>query len=343
MSDVQTQFLRDVVERSYAAADLPALLRQTQQWQDSRPLAGVRIIDATPVFGNTLAKYLPLIAAGADLTVLLSPQLPHDPDTARLLTRAGIPTTDSPQECDIALDCAGVLAAPAARLGHVELTKSGEHVYSDHSKPVYLVDDSRIKVIETSLGTGDGFVRGLAHFGHDDLQGKSVVVFGCGKVGRGAAMRARDAGALVTIVDPDPDARPVAGCELRDSPGEALDSAWCIVTATGVAGALSPLSEQLLASPAILANLGAEDEFGPGIPRNRVLNDKAPVNFALAEPTHLRYLDATIALHNACAVELLTGGQPAGLLPAPQPVEDDILEIVRTHSSIAGELAEVYR
>lgn len=173
-----------------------------------------------------------------------------------------------------------------------------------------------------------------------------MVVFGSGKVGRGAAMKARGVGADVTVIDSDPHAQPPAGCTLIPADDVAavqalLASAWCVVSATGVRGALDPWAEFLIRSDAVLANLGADDEFGPHMPPERVLNDKAPVNFALAEPTRLRYLDATFALHNACALALLVGGQHAGLNHPPRAVEDDILAAVRASSAITGELAEI--
>lgn len=347
--DDRAKVLRSILDRSYSPSEYPVLIWQTETWGADRPLDGVSVLDATPVFDNTLAKYLPLLAGGADLTVSLSPLLPHDRQTADLLDHVGIHVVDGPDgatDYDVVLDCAGVLAAVPARSGYVELTKSGERVYESSPKPVFLADDSRIKLIETTLGTGDGFIRGLAHFGHSDLCGRSVVVFGSGKVGRGAAWQASCAGADVTVVDPDPSARPPGNCTLIQAGDQevvraSLSEAWCVVSATGIPGALAPLAELLIRSDAILTNLGAEDEFGPDMPPGSVLNDKAPVNFALAEPTRLRYLDATMALHNACALELLRGGYLAGINRPPRTVEDEILTVVRTRSVIGDELSAI--
>lgn len=349
MPDDRADSLRSILDRTYDASDHPALIQQTEQWRTAKPFAGMRILDASPVFANTLAKYIPLLAGGADLIVSLSPLLPHDRKTVGLLGQVGIPVVtdrDSSTEHDVVLDCAGVLAATPTRTGYVELTKSGEHLYESCRHPVFLADDSRIKHIETTLGTGDGFIRGLAHFGHSDLSGRSLVVFGSGKVGRGAALKARGAGADVTLIDPDPHAHPPADCtqiptDDVDAVRTRLASAWCVVSATGVRGALDPWAESLIHSDAVLANLGADDEFGPHMPAERVLNDKAPVNFALAEPTRLRYLDATFALHNACALELLAGGQHAGLNRPPRGVEDEILAVVRAGSAITAELSGI--
>lgn len=349
MPDDRAEVLQEILARTYSAADHAALTWQAESWRADRPLEGVRVLDATPVFQNTLAKYVPLLAAGADLTVHLSPLLPHDPAIAELLQGVGVRVVDgstTTAAVDVVLDCAGALCAVASRCGYVELTKSGKRIYATMEEPVLMADDSRIKHIETTLGTGDGFIRGLARFGHSDLSGRSVVVFGSGKVGRGAAWRAMRAGARVTVIDPDPGARSPHGSTLIDvsDPGavlRALSGAWCVASATGIPGALSPFTDDLVRSGAILANLGAEDESGPDMPADRVLNQKAPVNFALPEPTHLRYLDATFALHNACGLALLTGSSPPGVSPPPRGLEDEILTIVRSRSTIRDELPAI--
>ena len=55
----------------------------------------------------------------------------------------------------------------------------------------------------------------------------------------------------------------------------------------------------------VAANMGVEDEFGTLVPRFRVLNRKAPLNFILEEPTHLKYIDASLGLHAALGERLL--------------------------------------
>ena len=45
--------------------------------------------------------------------------------------------------------------------------------------------------------------------------------------------------------------------------------------------------------------MGVEDEYGPNVPASRVLAEKKPLNFILEEPTHLKYIDASLALHAA--------------------------------------------
>ena len=340
------------VRTRYSAAEFPTLWWQYENWRASRPLAGLTVLDATPVFGNTLAKYLALRAAGAGLTVGVNPGLPSDPDVVARVAALGIPVTQRASGgFDIVLDCAGLNAGVAARLGYAELTRSGVDRYEGSNSPVVSVDSGAIKRIETTLGTSDGFIRAMAHLGHPIPTGASVVIFGLGKVGTGVAHAAALHEARITAIDPNASAAAalgeVAGTASHgvvDAGDEAqvdaaIAGAWCVVAATGVAGALDPFADALIGSRALLANMGAEDEFGPRVPPGRALNGKVPVNFALDQPTLLRYLDATMALSNACAVELAHGRIPPGLhAPAPA-LESQLLRITVDRGLIADELA----
>ena len=80
------------------------------------------------------------------------------------------------------------------------------------------------------------------------------------------------------------------------------------------------------------------DEFGPRVPTEAVLHDKVAVNFVLDEPTRLRYLDPTMALTNAGAVELRQGRVPPGPNLPPAALEDELLDVVRHHGAVAAEL-----
>ncbi|MCQ2055678.1 MAG: adenosylhomocysteinase [Fibrobacter sp.] len=95
----------------------------------------------------------------------------------------------------------------------------------------------------------------------------------------------------------------------------AIRGADFVVTATGVKNALArpALTEALLETRAVLANMGVEDEFGEAVPESRVLNQKAPLNFILEEPTHLKYIDASLALHAALGERLLQ--EAMGVIP----------------------------
>ena len=118
-----------------------------------------------------------------------------------------------------------------------------------------------------------------------------------------------------------------------------------VVTATGVKNALAApeLQEPLLSTTAILANMGVEDEYGEAIPAERVLNAKGPLNFILEEPTHLKYIDTSLALHAALA-ELLVqeaGEGGSGLRYPPEELEQRILSIAIQDGIIGPEICDM--
>lgn len=346
-----TDLLQTLLAQSYTPAEHPALQRLIEHPEALRPLRGRAILDATPLFRNTLVKHLALLRAGATLTVATSDAIPHDPAILPILDACHIPHTHNcsqPDAFDLILDCAGAHAHLRPRLGFVELTRSGAWHFQHADRPVILVDDSRTKTIETGLGTGDGFVRALSHLGLGSPDGRRLVVFGCGKVGSGIAFHAARLGAHVTAVDDTARIRPRPGVRLVDLHDEpavlaAVARAWCVVSATGRAGALASMTcvlDALRQGTQLVANMGVEDEWGPDLPDARVLNAKRPLNFCLPEPTLLRYIDPTMALSNLAAATLAAQPQdfPNGLSRAPEALEQDIWRDVRQHGLIADML-----
>lgn len=337
----------------YRTDEFPALAEQIREWSVSSPLAGRTVFDATPVFRNTMMKHVALLKAGAELTVGFGRGIPYDSAVVDRLRKCGIRVTDAPlseASYDVVLDCAGANADVRSKYGYVELTRSGVRRYRDCAQPVFLADECRIKEIETTLGTGDGFRRGMALFGYGDFSGRRIVVFGCGKVGSGVVLYAMEGGAEVTVVDDAERVKPPFGAsivDLTDRVGieNAVASAWCVVSATGIRNALQGRFDLsiLTNSSARIANMGVEDEFGPDVPAERVLNAKAPLNFALEEPTHLKYIDPTMALDNYGAIELLGGALAPGLNRPSKALEEKILHTVRTAGAIAPEIERMER
>ncbi len=310
----------------YAPQEYPALAEQMRVWMETQPLSGCRILDATPVFLNTVGKHWALRCAGAEVVIGRHPQIPADEKIVAALACDGFsvvaPDVAASRAFDVVLDCGGCFAGLPSRAGYVELTGSGRERYRNASQPVYLSDGGAIKKIETCLGTGEGFIRAFRKVTGLDVADKTFVVFGAGKVGVGIQWTLKEAGARVISVSDtrgEALAKPckrqepsvegwVSRLDFRDCKGveNALAQAQVVVTATGVAGAAAPFSRVLIAHPRlILANMGLEDEFGGAIPEARVLNAKRPLNFVLDEPTHLKYIDATFALHNWGALMLL--------------------------------------
>ena len=334
---------------TYRPAEYPALSLQTKEWRNSQPLRGIRILDGTPLFANTLLKYVPLLAAGAELTAATHDAIPYDPALLPLLDRWGLRHVHNEKagEYDCILDCGGVHAGLAPKYGFGELTRSGFYHYQQCRQPVILVDDSRIKAIETCLGTGEGFLRGMKKLGHTDFRSRRIVVFGYGKVGRGIAFYAAREGADVAVVDnPDmpgvlPNVRLISRFD-REAVLEAVRSAWCVVTATGIRHAMcgNGAAEEILRGSQLVAAMGVEDEWGDELPKERILYRNVPLNFMLNEPTRLRYIDPTMALLNAAAVELLKGGLPSGIRKIAPEVEKHLWQAVEQEGLITDELKE---
>ena len=372
----------EIIDDAYDVAEYPALAHYTQEWAETRPFAGLRVLAATPVFRNTLVQYRALLAGGAELSVGIAndsnagAEMPCDSGIVALLRESNIPVVGlqdalKAESCgegfDLILDCAGQFSACHPKYGFVELTRSGVQFYENCKKPVYVADSGIVKRIETSLGTGEGYVRALLQLGYGSADagsdgaafaGKSVVVFGSGKVGQGIVLQLVREGAHVQVVTDkargvspflDANGVPVADCNDLKSVVALVSAADFVVTATGVKGALDrpELTAALLSSKAVLANMGVEDEYGSSVPAGRVLAEKKPLNFILEEPTHLKYIDASLALHGALGELLVreaadaSDKKNAGPMDPPTELEQRILSLTMDNGLIGEEVCEM--
>lgn len=377
----------EIVNDAYEEREYPALLALAREWAQTRPFDGLRVLAATPVFRNTLLQYRALLAGGAGLVVGVAgsdvgdgpssgAEMPCDPGIVEVLRGNGIPVIGLQEALaleaagrgfDLVLDCAGQFSACHPRFGFVELTRSGVQFYENCEHPVYVADSGIVKRIETCLGTGEGYVRALAQLGYDfgSDAGKKFVVFGSGKVGQGIVLQLLRSGASVQVVTDcsrgsnaflDANGVPVTDCNDLDGVAALVRDADFVVTATGVKGALDrpQVVKALLGSHAVLANMGVEDEYGPSIPATRVLAEKKPLNFILEEPTHLKYIDASLALHAALGELLLqeaagvssqesasAANKKAGPLDPPSELEQRILSMTMQDGIIGAEIAEM--
>lgn len=342
----------ELLSEKYSDREYPACRWLAEKWAETLPLKALKILDATPVYFNTLAKYLPLLAAGAELTVGFSKEIGYDRQMLRLLDELHISTLffeaeEKNNSFDIILDCAAVFADWHASVGYVELTRSGVDRYRSSQLPVFVADSGRIKQIETCLGTGESYYRAMNRCGYSDWKGRQIVIFGSGKVGTGLITYAYRKGAVVTVVT-DPEqvrtfARPYIHTliDFRDAEAvnDAIVKADAVVTSTGVPGALANVPPEIWErSHALLANMGVRDEYGAGVSENRVLCGKKTLNFMLDEPTRLRYIDATFALHNVGAHYLLEHRDECGLIIPPVSIEQEILDVTRRAGLITEEL-----
>ena len=228
-----------------------------------------------------------------------------------------------------------------SKYGAAELTRTGVDPYIATGKNVFLTDSGRIKMIETCLGTGESCLRALKHCGYPAFDGKKVLLFGGGKVGRGIRMYFLRAGAVVDLVDGS-----VPGAvDHRDTATVVALAAEAdfIVSATRVRHAHHVYAPELARTDAVIVNMGVEDEYGSIVPEKRVLNNKRPLNFILDEPTSMRFMETTMALHNACALELLTADLPHKCLPPAPDLEERLLHIACTQGLIGEDVRSLMK
>lgn len=367
----------EIVESCYEPSEYPAQSFLMQEWSCTRPFDGLNVLVATPIFRNTLVQYQTLIAGGANLYVGRAgnsgsgTSMPCDLAIVEILRGERIPVV-SPQKVleaeakgefmDLILDCAGQFCMCHPKIGFVELTRSGVQFYENAQKPVYVADCGIVKRIETCLGTGDGYFRALAQLGHDALECKKLMVFGSGKVGCGIALQGVQRGLHVTTVtDVSREGESsdfihtlkkndvnVVDCRDAERVAMLIENTDFVVTATGVKNALAvqKITDALLSTKAILANMGVEDEYGQGVPPKKVLAEKSPLNFILEEPTHLKYIDASMALHASLAERLVL--ERDGLVSAdsletgprnpPQELEQRLLSITLQDGIVGPEI-----
>lgn len=349
--------LLEIIKSNYVVGEYPTLALQMREWADKGFFSGVKLLDATPVFRNTIAKYIPLLVSGAQLSVGISNDVPRDDSVVALLRSLSIPIVDAKNvegDFDIVMDCAAAFSHVDARVGYVELTRSGVSRYEHCTKPVFMADSGRIKAIETCLGTGEGYFRAMCKLGYSRWQGKKLVVFGSGKVGRGIITYGKYMGAQVIAVTEvatiSESLRAMCDRVIDVSERAEIDSvlgdAYAVVTATGVVGAVERgcSADILIGSSALLANMGVEDEYGSSVPAERVLESKMPLNFILDEPTHMKYIDATMALHNAGALYLLSQRDlPSGAILPPADIEETLIDITKRKGIISDELALLFK
>ena len=367
----------EIIKESYEPREYPALALLSDQWLQTRPFWGCKVLVATPIFRNTLVEYRALLAGGADLYVGYSvgtsgAAMPCDKKIIELIKEKEIPVvTDEDiksgkvaDDFDLILDCAGQFAFCHPKKGFVELTRSGVQFYANSEFPVYVADSGIVKRIETVLGTGDGYFRALESLGHNDFEQKSLVVFGSGKVGCGIALHGVRRGMNVCTItntrneDSNTNfSRVLLNNEVRiedymddEMVAKVISTADFVVTATGLKGALTwPAVSAILAnSKAVVANMGVEDEFGEFVPNTRVLNEKSPLNFILDEPTHLKYIDTSLALHAALGERLLQDyaeeAKPfKGVQDPPSEIEQRLLVTTIQNGAIGPEICDMMR
>ena len=170
------------------------------------------------------------------------------------------------EPADALCDMGGELIAATTAAGHrpagaLEATTTGLHRLAGLDIPFPVLNWNGITLKDLSHNrhhvgaeTWPAFtaITGLS------LYGREIVVIGFGPVGQGVALRARDLGASVTVVDLDPVRLVEAqhyGCRVADF-DDAVRGSSVIVTATGFDGVIGAAQIERLPDGAIVMNVG---------------------------------------------------------------------------------------
>ncbi len=338
----------EIINEHYEPREYPALALLADQWVRSRPFEGLKVLVGTPIYRNTLLQYRTLMAGGAEVFVGYSSVMPYDAKIISCLKENGVAVVNAEDvkngsvadDFDLILDCAGQFSFCNPRKGFVELTRSGVQFFEKSQFPVYVADSGIVKRIETTLGTGDGYFRALEQLNYHDFENKKLVVFGSGKVGCGIALQGVRRGMQVTTITDTKNRNTstdfshvlenndvtIVDYQNEKAVLESVENSDYMVTATGIKSALTLSVVQFLQgnTKVVCANMGVEDEYGTLVSAFRVLNRKAPLNFILEEPTHLKYIDASLALHAALAERLLEDLNRGDKFQGPRDPAGDI-------------------
>ncbi|MDX1600015.1 MAG: hypothetical protein R3191_00720 [Anaerolineales bacterium] len=317
--------------------ELPLLRTLIERYAEQRPFDGVAVVCGHLLVRNALVMVEALSAGGAQVILSRAHPTPADQEVRSELGRAGVEVHSVEGAVEMGstyLDVGAVLGRANPPTGAAEITRTGVLHYERMRVPVVSADHSRAKLVEGFFGTGDGFRRAWRQLRPDDpLQGKLVVQFGYGKIGRGVAWRIREAGADLQIVDPDPGARARAEADgFHTLPSEPTSELHSVLAGAGVVIAVTSLPggvgrsvpAKWLTQGAVLVNLGAEDEFGPDVPDEFILGRRGtPLNFHLSRPTANRYIDPSLAAHLLALEALLTADEdhPPGVHPLPDHMD----------------------
>ena len=326
--------------------EIPFLLKMRSEWGETKPLAGIRILNNTPLTLDTLCKVDVLLHAGAVVTLTRTQSIRPtiEEKTYPYISELGIeyvPEHDAlkgrDNEFDFILDCSAEIAnIVKPRQGIIELTQSGTQIYRNLTThvPIISVDDSKLKNLETFLGTAEGFLRAFKFFSPCPITHGPVVIFGYGKVGSGVAYSLLKETQDITVIDTSPKALEMAKAKglnalsffEKEKVTQAISSAHTIITASGVKNLISDSYPSSLFAGKILPNVGAEDEFGPRFSDEQVLANKQPLNFSLPNPTKMRYLDPIFYAHNLGCQIILGQQLEPGYHPFPLGIDSEILK-----------------
>ena len=294
----------------------PCLVDQIENFTKTRPFDGKRILDATPVYFNTLLKYEAIIAGGGHLEVFCNNRN-FDYRVIGIIQQLGIPvhtTTENIGGFDLVFDCGAELKKVNSHCGRVELTASGVAQYRSCSEFVVSVDNSRLKEYETRYGTADGLIRALKKLNlvQDSFgTAHNVLIFGYGKVGKGICRELAAYNYNVYVVEKPGkviDSYPCFYTNQKEIIFSVISNSELVISAVGTynaVGEMLDLWRTRFPEHVRFINMGYEQDF---VNWENAENGGYPLNFILEEPTLTCYIDPVMALSNASGARLLKEG-----------------------------------
>jgi adenosylhomocysteinase len=215
------------------------------------------------------------------------------------------------------------LDQPYERLrGGTEETTSGRmrlaELRSRLARPILVINDSPIKQFaENRHAVGQSVLESFLRITNRATNGRNVLVFGYGSVGRGIAASFRNAFASVAVVEPDPVLRLEAsfdGFQVPDR-ASALRHADIVITATGARDVITEADLDVLRHRAVLINAG---HFPAEIAVNRIVADERVARRGDG-PEGI----TTLELTDGREIHVLTGGHMVNL-GGPRPLGNSI-------------------
>ncbi len=320
----------------------------------SRDLKGCRVAIAFPLEFKTAVLIKELSKYCEVLVTPFSPATTKD-EAVKWLKSSGIDVYDAGDviKADYYLDCVAKLLRIAKERscldkveGAIELTRSGlDYLREIDVKKAIVVDDSFVKGIgENVYGTGMGLIDGLLRL-NINLIGKTAVIVGFGRVGKGCAFALRNF-CRVIVVEIDPLRAMEAvymGYEVMELK-KALEHADIVVTCAGKRGVIKEDYLSYVKNGCIICNMSAyideielpevsAEDFGfakkyfKGDKYFYVVADREAVNLALGNGTPIEIMDRTFATV-VFALQYLIKKNFSGVISLPREIDEKMCEII---------------
>jgi adenosylhomocysteinase len=207
-------------------------------------------------------------------------------------------------------------------LGGTEETTSGRMrltgLRSRLARPILVINDSPIKQFaENRHAVGQSVLESFLRITNRATNGRNVLVFGYGSVGRGIAASFRNAFATVSVIEVDPVLRLEASFDGFQVPQRAagLRAADVVITATGAQGVVSEQDLDALKDRALLINAG---HFPAEIAVEKIMADSR-----VAQRRDGPEGITTLVLADGREIQLLAGGHMVNL-GGPRPLGNSI-------------------